>query len=74
MKRARHGTVLPLGSTVQFALLSKSCGLMPLSGYGPIVFVNRLLRLPASGGDPHEEWCGLTVTHKSRRFIVEILP
>jgi hypothetical protein len=29
-----------------------------LSGYGPIVFVNRPLRLPASGGDPHEGWCG----------------
>jgi hypothetical protein len=30
---------------LQFALLSKSCGLIPLSGYAPIVFVNRLSEL-----------------------------
>ena len=29
-----------------------------LSGYDPITFVNRPLRLSASGGDPHEGWCG----------------
>jgi len=36
------------GVNLQFALLSKSCKLMPLSGYGPIVFVNRLSKLVLS--------------------------
>ena len=29
-----------------------------LPDYGPVISVNRPLRLSASGGDPHEGWCG----------------
>ena len=30
----------------------------PLPSYDSVISVNRLLRLPAFGGDPHEGWCG----------------
>ena len=29
-----------------------------LPGYSPVTSVNRLVRLPAAGRDPHAGWCG----------------
>jgi hypothetical protein len=82
MKRARHGTVLPLGSTLQFALLSKSCGFTPLNflkgtlfnwgeyslpDYGSVDSVKRPVRTRTRGG------VGLLLPINLDKSIVEIL-
>jgi len=44
------------GVNLQFALLSKSCGLMPLF---PLIAGPDILRESRSlSGNPHEGWCG----------------
>ena len=40
------------------SICQRAVGAHSLPGYGPVISVNRPVRLPAAGRDPHARWCG----------------
>jgi hypothetical protein len=47
-----------MAETPRADICQRTMGETSFSGYGPVGSVNRLVRLPASGGDPLAMWCG----------------